>query len=96
MELKVRGGKNNKISTRYFSQKATLITLVLRPHHESPNTQKTSSKTKVYADITKIARDTVISIFFSSSLKTSIEKIYYCNAFQILIPLTTKCWTVSK
>lgn len=63
MELKVRGGKNNKISTRYFSQKATLITLVLRPHHESPNTQKTSSKTKVYADITKIAHEILLFQF---------------------------------
>lgn len=60
MELKVRGEKNNKISICYFAQKATLIILVLKLHHESPITQKTNSKTKAYADTAKIAHEILL------------------------------------
>lgn len=63
MELKVRGEKNNKISTCYFPQKATLITLELKLHHESPIAQKTSSKTKAYADIAKTVHEILLLQF---------------------------------
>lgn len=82
----------------FFSLKGHInYTYIKTIYHDSPITQKPSSETKAYTDTAKISTwDIVTSFSSTSTLKTSIEKTYYCNAFQISIQLTTKYWAASK